>query len=158
LAHKLLSDFLQRSLLEADPKLSKTSDTDWLKFDQYLGILLTGWSVEAVEEVINRNIQRRLKSKAKKTVQFTLPVAEEKGRALSVEEANWSVEQWLEDIGMAKYQDNFHGAGYTSLQDIQVCVIFDWEVLFSFSLTLWMEIGLVECNIGENGHQCPTSS
>jgi len=141
---------------------------DWLKYDQYLGILLTGWSVEAVVEVIERNNQRRLRQKAKKTVQFTLPSAEKTVGSDSKEEENWSVVQWLEQIGMAKYQDNFMSAGYISLQDIQVCFYF----LFSFllgnfvcviffcefcSLTVHFE-GVVKCRFGENGHQCATSS
>ena len=124
MTHKLLSDFMKRSLLEADPSLSKTSEMDWLKYDQYLGILLTGWSVEAVVEVIERNNQRRLRQKAKKTVQFTLPSAEKTVGSDSKEEENWSVVQWLEQIGMAKYQDNFMSAGYISLQDIQVCFLY----------------------------------
>ena len=120
MTHKLLSDFLKRAILEADPNLSSTSESDWLKYDQYLGVLLAGWSLEAVVEVINRNNQRRLRQKEKKTVKFTLPMNEEKASGSGGKEDNWSVEQWLDQIGMVKYQDNFRKEGYTTLQDVQV--------------------------------------
>ena len=70
--------------------------------------------------MINRNNQRRLRQKEKKTVKFTLPMNEEKASGSGGKEDNWSVEQWLDQIGMVKYQDNFRKEGYTTLQDVQV--------------------------------------
>ena len=68
-----MSDFLKRCLIQGDPRLGKTEKQDWPIYDQYLGMLLAGWSVQSAREVISRNKQRRLRIREPKSVRFLLP-------------------------------------------------------------------------------------
>ena len=83
-------------------------------------------------EVIARNKKRRETRREKKTVRFTLPTKEELdwGRGEKKEEESWSVEEWLEQIGMGKYISNFQSEGYNTLDDVQVFLFFFFFHLF----------------------------
>jgi hypothetical protein len=94
----------------------------------------------SVKELINRNGQRRLRIKEKKSVRFTLPDKEDlqkkviSSSSVSHDE-DWSVETWLDQIGMAKYTENFVNHGYCTLPDIQVGGHWLGFLFFSFSFS-----------------------
>ena len=104
----------------------KVAKIDWPTYDQYLGVLLSGWSTKAVMDSIMRNKKRRETRKEKKTVRFTLPDKDEcwggkkAGGSSLLNGKEWSVDVWLEQIGMSKYVSNFKNEGYCTLLDIQV--------------------------------------
>ena len=127
--------FLNRICEEMDKEaFVKVQKIDWPSYDQYLGVLLAGWSSKAVLDSIARNKKRRETRREKKTVRFTLPTEDEgwtssKMKAAGEKEGGWSVEAWLEQIGMGKYVSNFKSEGYCTLVDVQVCY---WDIFLSF--------------------------
>jgi len=129
--HLIFVGLLNRLCEELDKEaFEKVAKIDWPTYDQYLGVLLSGWSTKGVLDSIARNKKRRESKREKKTVRFTLPEGYTEKKSMLIGGASfdrkskqknldWKLEDWLEQIGMSKYLQNFIKAGYTSLEDVQ---------------------------------------